>query len=648
MTANDSIQTRIWHALKRFFASPRCVFVLGLLIALLATSLEVFRHRNTNYFDYYDSTMMFWQGIHAYTREYAEMFHIYFLYSPVFSVLFAPIFFLPWWLGPFVWNVGNYCLFFLAVWTLPEKLKPYRMPIFLFLLSVLLQAIFCYQYNTVVCYIFLFAFTLLERDKPFWAVLLIMISATTKVYGIVELGLLFCYPKVWRNFGYAILCGAGLLALPALFVGIDTSMEMYKGMFEMISDHHSDTDFVGILFAPGLKWLLLPNYRLVQIIVFGALLAIFFGMYRYWNDFRFRVQALAVLMGFIILFSDCPETHTYLIALSGYAMALWLQDERKWYDWVLFWMLFVNFCILPTDVLCPAWLHEYIHRTFYLDVYTFLLAWLRLIYLAVKPLRMRYIGKGAAAMILFAGCTLTASAQSKSTDRTVHVRGVSFVMKRVEGGTFLMGSTEKYADKDEAPRHKVTLNSYYIGETEVTQELWLAVMGGKNRSCYKGDKLPVDRVTWLQCQEFIKRLNALTKMQFRLPTEAEWEFAARGGNSSGNTTYAGSNNLQQVAWEAENVFDLKLEGARKVKTKRPNALGIYDMSGNVWEWCQDYYAPYSAKEQKNPKGPDKGLFRVLRGGSWRSTPRYCRVANRFVLADWRFEDNVGLRLVLTE
>jgi hypothetical protein len=232
----------------------------------------------------------------------------------------------------------------------------------------------------VVLYIFLLAFTLLEKNKPFWAVLLIMISATTKIYGVVELALLLCYPKFWRNMGYAVLCGIGLLLLPAVCTGFNRLFELYQENMENLASHHSAVDYVGLLFARGLKPLLLPNYRLVQIGVLVILSALFFWRHERWQNFRFRVQALAVLMGYIILFSDSPETHTYIIALTGYLMAFWLQPKRTTFDWVLFWLLFVNFCILPTDVLCPSWIHRYVHETFWLDVYGMLIAWLRVIW----------------------------------------------------------------------------------------------------------------------------------------------------------------------------------------------------------------------------------------------------------------------------
>jgi hypothetical protein len=148
-----------------------------------------------------------------------------------------------------------------------------------------MQSIFCYQYNTVVCYIFIFAFILLEKNKPFWAVLLIMISATTKVYGLAELALLFCYPKVWRNFGYAILCGVALLMLPALNPHVDSLSALYQGTLDMINDHHSSADYIGILFARGLKPLLLPNYRIVQMGVLAILGILFFWRHKRWQDF---------------------------------------------------------------------------------------------------------------------------------------------------------------------------------------------------------------------------------------------------------------------------------------------------------------------------------------------------------------------------
>ena len=169
------------------------VVALGLLIAIVATALETIRLRYMNFLVYTDSTLDFWKGINPYTQEFINEHGRYFLYTPVFSVLYLPFALLPKWLGAFAWNLTNYTLFTLSVFTLPKQFDAYKIKIFLFLLLILEQSIFSFQFNIVVAYCFLFSFSLLERGRGFWAVLIIMVSATTKVYGIVELLLLFCY-----------------------------------------------------------------------------------------------------------------------------------------------------------------------------------------------------------------------------------------------------------------------------------------------------------------------------------------------------------------------------------------------------------------------------------------------------------------------
>ena len=271
------------------------------------------------------------------------------------------------------------------------------------------------------------------------------------------------------------------------------------------------------------------------------------------------------------------------------------------------------------------------------------------------------------------------------------VEGIAFNMIRVDGGTFTMGATPEQINEamdDEKPEHKVTLSSFYIGETQVTQALWENVMKA-NPSYFKGDlRLPVESVTWNDCQSFIKKLSQLTGRKFYLPTEAQWEFAARGGKRSQGYKYAGSNNINRVAWcvdsrkndlveqkhaasndwllydmlnsvtsrrfqlpgDKQLVGDMEISnsdisGTCVVASKSPNELGLYDLSGNVWEWCQDVSGKYG-DEQNNPTGPSLGDYRVIRGGSWHSSAGACRVSFRNSFSPDDKSNILGLRLVL--
>jgi len=241
---------------------------------------------------------------------------------------------------------------------------------------------------------------------------------------------------------------------------------------------------------------------------------------------------------------------------------------------------------------------------------------------------------------------------------TFTVNGVTFTMVAVEGGTFTMGATAEQgsdAYDSEKPAHQVTLSSYCIGQTEVTQALWQAVMGS-NPSSFNGGNYgtnlqrPVEKVSWNDCQTFITKLNQMTGKTFRLPTEAEWEFAARGGKLSQWYKYAGSNTIGDVAWYYDNSYALGSSnpdyGTHTVGTKSPNELGLYDMSGNVWEWCQDWYGSHSSEAQTNPTGQTSGSYRVLRGGSWASDAGYCRVSIRNGGTPSHTGSGLGLRLAL--
>lgn len=232
---------------------------------------------------------------------------------------------------------------------------------------------------------------------------------------------------------------------------------------------------------------------------------------------------------------------------------------------------------------------------------------------------------------------------------TFLVQGVKFTLVKVQGGTFTMGATSEQgndAESDERPAQQVTLSDYYIGQTEVTQALWEAVMGS-NPSYSKEDSLPVEGVSWEECQTFIKKLNSLLSNQlggkrFVLPTEAQWEYAARGGMESKGYKYAGSNQLSALAWSESNSN----RSTHPVAQKQPNELGLYDMSGNVYEWCSDWYGDYSIAEKMNPKGPNRGSYRVIRGGAWCHNAGCCRVSYRANYLPTNKGNGIGFRLCL--
>ena len=228
------------------------------------------------------------------------------------------------------------------------------------------------------------------------------------------------------------------------------------------------------------------------------------------------------------------------------------------------------------------------------------------------------------------------------------VNGVTFKMVKVDGGTFTMGATEDedadYQVFKGSPKHQVTLSKYWIGQTEVTQELWAAVMGSNPSTDQSNLQYPVNSISWEDCATFISQLNQLTGKQFRLPTEAEWEYAAKGGAKSMGYVYSGSDNLDEVAWFSTNSES----HLHQVGTKKANELGLYDMCGNIDEWCNDWYSLYTADPMENPTGPETGMSRIHRGGRWNASAMYCRLTRRDGFAPGVTRNYLGLRLALTE
>ena len=272
------------------------------------------------------------------------------------------------------------------------------------------------------------------------------------------------------------------------------------------------------------------------------------------------------------------------------------------------------------------------------------------------------VGDIAAIIDILSGKSIISETLSDNgKDVTFNIIGVPVKMIRVEAGSFTMGSSEQ--DNEKWPRKVTITKDYYIAETEVTQKLWTAIMGEAHKPSDNGytqwistfglgDDYPAYYLSWDMCQEFINRLNALTLREFRMPTEAEWEFAARGGNMSQGYKYPGSNDCGEVAWYDANDALLGLGspdyGSHPVKQKKPNELGIYDMGGNILEWCSDYFQKsFTTVPLTDPQGPEKGNGRVLKGGSWGSNDTFCRVSGRQVSSqDKQYQGN-GLRLALT-
>lgn len=335
-----------------------------------------------------DSTVDFWKGIIPYNEEWAAS-HPHgraFLYSPVFSVLFTPFAFLPKWLGPFVWNLFNFSLYFCSIFTLPDKYtNTQKCRTFFYTFLILATTMLAFQFNAVVAYLFLFAYGLLERNKGFAAVLLIMISGFTKVYGIFQLGLLLCYPKFWKNTGYAVVIGIALFLLPLVNKTPAEFLPYYGEWIKGLTWHQTLSFFSSIFYIKPLLYHLLPYYRIVQIITISVLAAFLIFNRKKYDSFAFRAQALGVLMGWVILFSEAAESHTYVIALAGYMLWYWNHTPQL-LDKILFWANFFLLVIVPIDILFPVSIAKILYHNLYLGIWIFLFTWLRMVYTTfLKP-----------------------------------------------------------------------------------------------------------------------------------------------------------------------------------------------------------------------------------------------------------------------
>ena len=311
-----------------FFYSRRNLYMIGFLLAFIVTLLEFMRGRHQNFMVFSDATQFFWQGISPYTTEFVEAHGRYFLYSPVFTVLFAPFAYLPAWLGPFAWNLFNYSLFFVAIFTLPQQFtQQQKCRMFLFLLLILGQSLLSFQYNITVAYLFL------------------------------------------------------LLTLPLIKIAPADLLPYYEEWCHSLAVHQSAGAYDSFFYARPIAAWTLPHFRALQIGMLGLLTLLFLGNFHKWSSFAFRAQALGILMGWVVLLSDSAEKHTYIIALAGFMLWYWSRPTRTATDKILFWCCFVLLCIVPIDIFVPVPIRDFITRTLWLHVWVFFIVWIRMIWL---------------------------------------------------------------------------------------------------------------------------------------------------------------------------------------------------------------------------------------------------------------------------
>ena len=375
----------LWNRISEFFLNPRNLYILGMLLVLALTFSEVARGRHKNFMIFAESTKLFWQHIAPYGENWSQAApHLdYFLYGPLFNILFAPFAYLPAWLGPFVWNLFNFSMWFAAIFTLPGRFtREEKCKSFLYTFLILACTQLSFQYNVAVGYMFLFAYSLLERDKGFWAVLLMMISGFTKVYGIFQLGLLLCYPHFWRNAAYALLIGAAFLVAPAVNMPFAELPDYYGQWITALAEHKDTRTWMNVFYLRPLG--LLPVRMWVQIGVLALLAAGLAANFRKWKQPFFRLAALAVLMGYVILFSNSSEGHTYVITLIAYQFWYWSMkrgDALNLVDRIVYWATFIIVVVMPVDVLCPPGIMQ-IFYDWQINLWLLVYLWLRICWTA--------------------------------------------------------------------------------------------------------------------------------------------------------------------------------------------------------------------------------------------------------------------------
>lgn len=366
--------------------SRKNIFLIGFFFAFFITLKEFLGLSYNNFQIFSYGSIDFWEGINPYN----DWDHLslrgrqldVFLYGPLFSILFTPFAYLPDWIGVFCWNTFTYTLFFFSIFNLPEKFT-FDNKRFIFFISALLlfSTLLSVQFNPVVAALYLFSFTLLEKNKGFWAVFLILISGFIKVYGIFQLIMLICYPKFWKNVLFAILIGLFLLLLPLIQISPDNLIEYYQSWVLKVMDHANITRFYS--FYRPIYPLIKSIESFAGFISVGILLFIFLmtllKLEYFKKSFINRARLMGVIMGWSILFGLGSERHTYVIAMVGYAI-WYIFSSRTTFEKVLLWGNFLILCIMPIDILCPVVISDLLLTRLNLNVIVFSITWFLMVY----------------------------------------------------------------------------------------------------------------------------------------------------------------------------------------------------------------------------------------------------------------------------
>ncbi|MEG1574081.1 MAG: glycosyltransferase family 87 protein [Bacteroidales bacterium] len=346
----------------------------------MLTLSEVSRGRQYNFMIFSDASIDFWRGIIPYGAEWgAEKGHDVFLYGPLFNILFTPFIYMPQWLAPFAWNIINFSLYFLAIFTLPDRFTTTsKCRTFLYTLPILATTLLSFQYNVVVAYIFIFAFSLLERGKYKLAIILILLSAFTKIYGIFQIGMLIFYPKILRHIGYIIPIAIAYTLVPLIKIPVSEIAGYYGSWFTGLTEHDITRTFHTIFYIKPL-FQTPPTWTTIAQIISITLLAFMILANRCsYSSFSFRIQSLGILMGWVILFGTSSEYHTYVIALLGYM--LWYYSRKpSIIDKILYWTNFIVLVLMPIDLLCPTAIWRFTFLTITLNIWIFTITWIRMI-----------------------------------------------------------------------------------------------------------------------------------------------------------------------------------------------------------------------------------------------------------------------------